>query len=132
MRIMSLFNIFKRIKRTEDSAPLKKYWSLTTMVSEVVDPSWQEVETAIKNAFPGETVFASLAQLNAGLEIELLQAAGDNDIYRVEAIPPRESLEHGDIFVNDGLTEEEVLEIFMTFFKHNSVAHYRDWTVEKR
>lgn len=63
--------------------------------------------------------------MNAGLEVDTVQAVGDENGYRLEAL----SLE-GDIFVNDGLTYEETLKYFDEFYRLQKVVGYRSWPKE--
>lgn len=128
---MGLLNLFKKNHQPDDEEPKEKYWSLTTSEGEVIDPTWDEIEAAIRHATPAGSLFISLGYMNADLEIEVIQATSESDIYRLEALPPENSLEYGDIFVEDGLRYEEALKLFETFHKHQSVHGYRDWMVDK-
>lgn len=128
---MSLFDFFKKSRPPEDEDEKEKYWSLTTSEGETIDPTWEQIEAGIKNATPEASLFVSLAYFNSGLEIEVIQATAENDIYRFEALPPEDSLEYGDIYVNDSLNYKEVVKLFERFHQNHSVTGYRGWLVEK-
>lgn len=125
---MGLFNFFKKNKqesKQEDAGPQEKYWLLGTIENEVIDPTWEQIESAVINAKPEKSTFVTLAYMNAGLEVDTVQAVGDENGYRLEAL----SLE-GDIFVNDGLTYEETLKYFDEFYRLQKVVGYRSWPKE--
>lgn len=125
---MGLFNFFKKNKqesKQEDAGPHEKYWLLGTIENEVIDPTWEQIESAVINAKPEKSTFVTLAYMNAGLEVDTVQAVGDENGYRLEAL----SLE-GDIFVNDGLTYEETLKYFDEFYRLQKVVGYRGWPKE--
>ena len=125
---MGLFNFFKKNKqesKQEDAGPQEKYWLLGTIENEVIDPTWEQIESAVINAKPEKSTFVTLAYMNAGLEVDTVQAVGDENGYRLEAL----SLD-GDIFVNDGLTYEETLKYFDEFYRLQKVVGYRSWPKE--
>lgn len=123
---MGLFSFFKRNQQQQEEFSKDKYWSLTTNEGEVIEPTWEQVKMAIENATPDKSIFVSLGYIHSGLEIEIVQAIGDGNGYRFEALPSNEK-----IFVNDGLSYEETLKLFEDFFKHQRVAGFRSWPIEK-
>lgn len=128
---MGIFDMFKKKKEPDAVKPKEKYWSLSTSEGEIIDPSWDQIVDAVENATPEGTLFASLGYINAGYEIEIVQAVGEDGVYRFEALPPKDSLEYGDIYVNDGLTLNATLKLFEAFFVNRRVIGYRSWLVEK-
>ncbi len=121
---MGLFNFFKKDKQ-DDAQPQERHWLLRTNDGEVIEPTWDEIESAVTNAKSEQSVFATLAYVNAGLEIDSVQTLGDDSGYRFEALS-----QDGDIYVNDGLSHEETLKYFEEFFNTEKVVGYRSWMKE--
>lgn len=124
---MGLFSFFKRSKPQQAEIPKEKYWSLSTNDDEVIDPTWDQVQAAVENAVPDESVFATLAYNHSGPELDAVQAAGDHGWYRFEAVEP-----DGKVFVNDGISYEETVRFFKEFYHYQTVVGYRSWPAEKR
>lgn len=123
---MGLFRFLKRSQQQQEEFSKDKYWSLTTNEGEVIEPNWEQVTAAVRNATPDGSIFASLGCFYSGLEIEIIQVIGDGNGYRFEALPP-----NGKIFVNDGISYEETLKLFEEFFKHQRVVGFSSWPTEK-
>lgn len=128
---MGLFDFFKKDNKQEKVTHNEKYWSLSTNADEVTDPSWEQVERAVKNAVPDRDMFASLGYINSGLEIESIQAVGEDGVYRLEALPPQSSYDYGKIFINDSISYAETVELFKEFYDHQRVIGYRSWETMK-
>lgn len=123
---MGLFSFFKKNQKQQEEFSKDRYWSLTTNEGEVIEPTWKQVNAAVKNATPDGSIFASLGYIHSGLEIEVIQVIGNDDGYRFEALPP-----NGEVFVNDGISYEETLKLFEDFFIHQRVAAFSSWPTEK-
>lgn len=122
---MGLFDFFKG-KSNESEKPKEKYWSLTTILGEIEDPTIEEIETAVKQATPEQTIFATLTYNNSGLDIESVQAISEDGFYRFEALTTE-----GFMYVKRDLTYEETLELFTDYFKYQRVSGYRSWSTER-
>jgi len=123
---MGLFDFLKRSQPQQEELPKEKHWSLTTNAGEIIDPTLEQIKSAVKSATPDETIFATLAYNYSGLEIEAVQVIGDGHGYRFEALTS-----NGTIFVNDGIDSEETLKLFEHFFNYQRVAGFRSWPTEK-
>lgn len=131
---MGLFDFFRKDKyqKQEETVPAEKYWLLADGDGEVVDPDWPQVEKAVKVAADGPAgEFIRLSCLNSDLEIESLQALGEDGLYRVEALPPEGSYDYGKIYVNDGVVHEDVLALFKEFWEGERVVGFRSWHTRK-
>ena len=123
---MGLFDFLKRKSSPSGEEVKEKYWSLTTIEEEKIDPTMEEIETAVKNAMPAQTVFATITFNHSGLEIESVQTIGESGVYRFEALTP-----HGIMYVKSDLTYEETVELFREFFKNQRVAGVESWPTER-
>lgn len=129
---MGLFEFFKKDKVQEETTPAEKYWLLVDGNGEVIKPDWPQVEKAVKTAAAGpEGEFIHLGYLNSGLEIESLQAVGEDGLYRVEALPPKGASDYGKVYVSDGVVYKDVLSLFKEFYEHQSVVRFRSWNTRK-
>lgn len=128
---MGLFDFFKKDNKQEEVKSAEKYWLLSKNDEKVADPSWKQVEAAVKNAMPDRDVFASLIYMNSGLEIESIQAVGEDGVYRFEALPPQSSYDYGKIYINDSIGYGETVELFKEFYDHQRVVGYRSWETMK-
>lgn len=86
----------------------------------------EQIQQAVENATQKETLFATLAFLNSGLEINSIQAISDQGLYRFEALTST-----GTMYVKNDIPYEETLELFEQFFKYQRVPGYKSWLVEK-
>ena len=123
---MELFDFFKRETNPSEDEKKETYWSLTTILEEKIDPTMEEIETAVKNATPDQTIFATLTFNHSGLEIESVQAIGETGFYRFEALTTK-----GIMYVKSDLTYEETVELFREFFKNQGVAGVESWPTER-
>jgi|SRR5690625_2369625 len=123
---MGLLDFFKREPKPQEKGSKDRYWSLTTYEGEVVNPTWEQIKMAVDQITTDGTRFASLGYLHSGLEIEIIQAVGDGERYRFEALPA-----DGKIYVNKDITYEETLKYFEDFYKYQRVAGFRSWPTEK-
>ena len=131
---MGLFDFFRKDKnqRQEETLPAEKYWLLAGGEGEIMEPDWPQVEQAVKTAADGSAGgFICLSCLNSGLEIESLQAVGEDGLYRVEALPPEGSDDYGKIYVNDGVLYADVLAFLKEFWEEERVVGFRSWDTEK-
>ena len=78
---MELFDFFKRETNPSEDEKKETYWSLTTILEEKIDPTMEEIETAVKNVTPDQTIYATLTFSHSGLEIESVQAIGETGFY---------------------------------------------------
>lgn len=122
---MGIFDFFKG-KSNKPEETKEKYWSLTTIMEEILNPTNEQIENAVKNATPDQTSFATLAHKNSGHEIESVQAISEDGFYRFEALT-KESL----IYVKSDLTYKETLELFLHFFNYQRVSGVESWPSEK-
>ena len=122
---MGLFDFFKGKQPQQDEDSTEKYWSLSTYTGEVIDPTLEEIITAVQEVKPDNEIFATLAYNNSRLEIESIQTIGDATGYRFEALDSNEI-----IYVNDGLTYEETLQLFKDFYNYQRVPGFRSWPTE--
>ena len=119
---MGLFDFLKRKSNKSEEETKEKYWSLTTITGEILDPTMAQIETAVKNATPYQTSFATLTYNHAGLEIESVQAISDNGFYRFEALTT-----NGFMYVKTDITYEETLDLFKHFFNYQRVSGVKSW-----
>lgn len=126
---MNLFDYFKKDEKEE--IPKDRYWSLTTSEEEIIDPTWDQIKLAINHAHPNQTVFVSLAYYHSELAIEVIQAMGDYDVYRLEALPPKNIKDTNQIFVKDSVSYEDTVTIFEYYFKEGTIEGYETWMIEK-
>lgn len=122
---MGLFDFFKG-KKVEEQPTREKYWSLTTDAGEIKEPTMAQIETAVREAHPQATLFATLAYNHSNLEIESVQAVAYEGIYRFEALTS-----HGILYVKNDLDYEETLALFEDFYKYQRVSGFRSWPTEK-
>lgn len=122
---MGLFDFFKGKQPQQDEDSTEKYWSLSTYTGEVIDPTLEEIITAVQEVKPDKEIFATLTYNNSRLEIKSIQTIGDAKGYRFEALDSNET-----IYVNDGLTYEETLQLFKDFHNYQRVAGFRSWPTE--
>lgn len=121
---MGLFDFFKGDEAEETRTD--RYWTLATIDGEIEDPTMEQIQQAVENATQKETLFATLAFLNSGLEIKSIQAISDQGLYRFEALTST-----GTMYVKNDIPYEETLELFEQFFKYQRVPGYKSWLVEK-
>ena len=122
---MGLFDFFKEKQPQQDEDSTEKYWSLSTYTGEVIDPTLEEIITAVQEVKPDKEIFATLTYNNSRLEIKSIQTIGDAKGYRFEALDSNEI-----IYVNDGLTYEETLQLFKDFHNYQRVVGFRSWPTE--
>lgn len=123
---MGMFRFFKGRNQQQEEDSKERYWSLTTDEKEIIGPTWEQIQFAVEKATPEGTIFASLGYMHSGLEIEIVQAVGDENGYRFEALVPDEK-----IYVKDGISQKETVKLFEHFFKYQRVAGYRSCPTEK-
>lgn len=128
---MGLFNFLKKEPQKREEVPKDKYWSLTTAKGEVIDPTWQQIEKTLADITHRELEFVSLGCIHSGLDIEIVQAIDLGEAYRVEALPPESSYDYGKVFVNSGISYEEMIKHFKEFHKTGKVSEFRTWPKEK-
>lgn len=120
-----MFNFFKRkVEPLEDQAK-DKYWLLRTAREETADPSFEQIEKAVKDATPHEAVFVTLDYKHSGLKIECIQAVSEEGVYRFEALTTE-----GYMFVRNNLTYNETLELFSHFYHYQRVLGVESWDTE--
>lgn len=122
---MGLFSFFRKSRPQEKGLPKEKYWSLVTNEDEVIDPTWEQVVHAVKNAVPEGNMFAILAYNHSGLEIESIQVMSEDDWYRFEAVASEKK------YINDGIYYDETIRLFKDFYKYQRVYDYRSWSIIK-
>ena len=122
---MGLFDFLKRKPSKQEVVAEDKYWSLATSENEIVDPTVEQIETAVKNATPHQTIFATLTYNHSGLEIESIQAISEDGIYRFEALTTS-----GTIYVKNDVSYEETIDFFTHFFQYQRVSGFRSWPTE--
>ncbi|AKG75179.1 hypothetical protein [Salinicoccus halodurans] len=129
---MGLFDFFKKNDKQGETAPAEKYWLLADGDGKVMEPDWAQIEKAVKTAVSGPAgEFIHLGYMNSGLEIESLQAVGEDGVYRVEALPSKGSYDYGRIYINDGVRYEDTLALFKEFHEHQRVVGFRSWDMRK-
>lgn len=123
---MGLFDFFKRKPAAQEEEPKEKYWSLGTNEAEVVDPTWEQVVVAVKNAMPDESIFATLAYNYSGLQIDSIQVLGDkaayHDLYYFEALA-----QNGIKYVKHDIPYDETIKLFEDFYENQRVVGYEGW-----
>ena len=122
---MGVFNFFKRKADQPEEEKKEKYWSLVTNEGEVLNPTLGQIETAVANATPDHTMFATLTYNHSGLEIDSVQAISQEGFYRFEALTA-----DGRMYVKNDLTYEETFELFTHFFNYQRVSGVKSWAVE--
>lgn len=122
---MGLFDFFKG-KSNQPEEAKEKYWTLTTIIEEIVNPTMEQIETAVKNATPAQSMFATLTYNHSGLEIESVQAISEDGFYRFEALTTE-----GFMYVKSDLTYEETIELFDHFFNYQRVSGFKSWAKER-
>ena len=122
---MGWFDFLKRKASKPEEGTKEKYWSLTTYEEEILDPTVEQIETAVKNATREKTIFATLSYVNSGLEIESVQAISENNFYRFEALTT-----DGILYIKNNITSEETLELFTHYYKYQRVSGFRSWPTD--
>lgn len=128
---MGLFDFLKKEPADRTEAPKDKYWSLTTAKGEVIDPIWEQIKEALADITHQELEFVSLGCIHADLEIEMIQAVDIGEGYRLEALPSESSSDYGKVFVNGGISYEELVNQFEEFHTNKKVMGFRSWPSEK-
>lgn len=121
---MGIFDFLKGENNEEDTLSKEKFIELSTGLDDFEDPSWAQVESALKDVDESEDSFATLSFNHYGLAIDAIQCAMVDGEYVFEALPAQESEEFGKIYHRDDLTYEEVLERFKLFYEEQKVKDY--------
>ena len=125
--------IFDFLKQDDDKGELEQkpqepYSELSTGLDDYQNPTWAEVESALKDIIEEEDSFATLSFHNWSLEVDTLQCIKGEEGYTIEALPAMESENFGLIYHLDGLSYEDTLKRFEEFYETQKVAGYKEFS----
>lgn len=128
--------IFDFLKNGEDDnegqqKSQEPYTELSTGLDDFQNPTWSQVESAVKDVDEAEDSFATLSFQNSGLEIDTIQCIKAEEGYTIEALPAMDSENYGLIYHLDGLSYEDTLKRFEEFYEHQKVTGYKDFETAK-
>src|SRR5690625_3710527 len=108
---MGLFGFLKNEDDKDDMEQKSQepYTELSTGLDDFQNPTWSQVESAVKDVDDAEDSFATLSFQNSGLEIDTLQCIRAEEGYTLEAVPAMDSENYGLIYHLDGLSYEDTL-----------------------
>lgn len=127
---MGIFDFLKQDskKNEADQVTEDPYTELSTGLDDFQNPTWPQVERAVKDIVEEEDSFATLSFNHYGLEVDTIQCIKMDEVYTFEALPSRDSKEHGLIYHLDGLSYEEVLKRFEEFYETQKVTGYKEFS----
>ena len=127
---MGIFDFLKHDddKNEADDRIEEPYTELSTGLDDFQNPSWAQVESAVKDVIEEDDSFATLSFQNYGLEIATLQCIKTEEGYTVEALPAQESDNFGMIYHLDGLSYEDTVKRFEEFYETKTVTGYKEFS----
>ncbi|CAD2070824.1 hypothetical protein [Jeotgalicoccus coquinae] len=127
---MGIFDFLKQDddNNEADDKSLEPYTELSTGLDDYQNPTWGQVESAVKDVTEEEDSFATLAFHNRGLEVDTLQCIKFEEGYTIEALPAQESENFGMIYHLDGLSYEETVKRFEEFYETQKVSGYKNFS----
>lgn len=125
--------IFDFLKQDDDKDEIEQkseeaYSELSTGLDDYQNPTWSQVESALKDIVEEEDSFATLSFQNWGLELDTLQCIKDEEGYTIEALPAMESENYGLIYHLDGLSYEDTVKRFEEFYDTQKVTGYKEFS----
>lgn len=125
--------IFDFLKQDDDKDEIEQkseeaYSELSTGLDDYQNPTWSQVESALKDIVEEEDSFATLSFQNWGLELDTLQCIKDEKGYTIEALPAMESENYGLIYHLDGLSYEDTVKRFEEFYDTQKVTGYKEFS----
>lgn len=128
--------IFDFLKQDDDKGEAEQkseeaYSELSTGLDDYQNPTWSQVESALKDIVEEEDSFATLSFQNWGLEVDTLQCIKDEDGYTIEALPAKESENFGLIYHLDGLSYEDTVKRFEEFYDTQKVTGYKEFAKDR-
>lgn len=130
---MGIFDFLKQDndKTGAEQPPQEPYTELSTGLDDYQNPTWPQVERAVKDIVEEEDSFATLSFNHYALEVDTIQCIKMEEGYTFEALPARDSKEHGLIYHLDGLSYEDVLKRFKEFYETQKVTGYKEFSKDK-
>ena len=124
--------IFDFLKQNDDKGdaeqkPQEPYTELSTGLDDFPNPTWGQVESALKDIIEEEDSFATLSHQNYELEVDTLQCIKFEEGYTIEALPAMESESFGMIYHLDGLSYEDTVKRFEEFYETQKVTGYKEF-----
>ena len=125
--------IFDFLKQADDKGDVEQktqeaYSELSTGLDDYQNPTWSQVESALKDIIDEEDSFATLSFHNWGLEVDTLQCIKDEKGYTIEALPAMETENFGKIYNLDGLSYEDTVKRFEEFYEKQKVTGYKEFS----
>lgn len=125
--------IFDFLKQDDDKDEIEQkseeaYSELSTGLDDYQNPTWSQVESALKDIVEEEDSFATLSFQNWGLELDTLQCIKAEEGYTIEALPAMESENYGLIYHLDGLSYEDTVKRFEEFYDTQKVTGYKEFS----
>lgn len=122
--------IFDFLKQDDDKGKTEQiseqaYSELSTGLDDYQNPTWSQVESALKDIIEEEDSFATLSFKNWGLEVDTLQCIKNEKGYTIEALPAKESEKFGLIYHLDGISYDETVKRFEEFYDTHKVTGYK-------
>lgn len=127
---MGLFDFLKpeEDNNEADDKTQEPYSELSTGLDDFPNPSWGQVESAVRDVIEAEDSFATLGFYNRNLEVDSLQCIKFENGYTIEALPARKSEEFGKIYHLDGLSYEETIKYFEEFYETQEISGYKNFS----
>jgi hypothetical protein len=127
---MGIFDFLKQDDDKDDREYKSEepYSELSTGLDDYQNPTWPQVESALKDIIEEEDSFATLSFQNWGLEVDTLQCIKGEEGYTIEALPAKESANFGKIYHLDGLSYEETVKRFEEFYETQKVTGYKEFS----
>ena len=127
---MGIFDFLKQDDDKDDREQKSEeaYSELSTGLDDYQNPTWSQVESALKDIVEEEDSFATLSFQNWGLELDTLQCIKDEKGYTIEALPAMESENYGLIYHLDGLSYEDTVKRFEEFYDTQKVTGYKEFS----
>lgn len=130
---MRLFGFLKNEENKDETGQKSQepYTELSTGLDDFQNPTWSQIESAVKDVDEAEDSFATLIFQNSGLEIDTLQCIKVEEGYILEALPAMDSKDYGLIYHLDGLSYEDTLKRFEEFYETQKVIGYKEFSKDK-